>query len=110
MTLCAYCGVKPVRSPKAKYCEECRRVLNNKFTRESAELQTARRHNGYYEAQKAKPKPVKCVGCRYYRFLSGVDYACHYAIDTGKLRKIPAKDCYKHDGTPYEGIKCAKRK
>lgn len=48
---------------------------------------------------------MKCIGCCYYRSLSGVssrrDYCCHYLVDTGKLRKIKPSECYKHKGTPY---------
>ena len=48
---------------------------------------------------------MKCKDCYYYRSLSQLkyrdDYCCHYLIDTGKLRKIPPAECYKHEGTPY---------
>ncbi len=48
---------------------------------------------------------MKCIDCYYYRSLSGLkiknDNCCHYVIETGKLRKIPPSECYKHEGTPY---------
>ena len=49
------------------------------------------------------PKVVKCIGCYYYRHTSsaGQYIACHYSIDTGTLRGIPPKDCYKKPNTPY---------
>ena len=51
-------------------------------------------------------RPVRCDGCRYYRNLDGLDgggdyFACHYCIDTGRLRGVLPKDCYRHPGTPY---------
>lgn len=38
-----------------------------------------------------------CVGCRYYKHLGtqpGInDKACHYTLETGKLRPCPADKC-----------------
>lgn len=48
---------------------------------------------------------VRCTGCVYYRLFSWGGYnglkACHYMLDTGIPRGIPARACYKHRGTPY---------
>ena len=49
------------------------------------------------------PTVVKCEGCTYYRqIVEGTKiWCCNYFLDTGELRGIPPKDCYKKPGTPY---------
>ena len=34
-----------------------------------------------------------CKGCKYWRRLYDNRYACHYCIDTGKLRGGTVEDC-----------------
>lgn len=51
-------------------------------------------------------KVVKCKGCEYWKPLSdhtqnGV-HCCHYLLETGNVRGIPAEQCYKHENTPYK--------
>lgn len=49
-----------------------------------------------------KGKVVKCTDCIYYRRLGVFGKACHYQIDTNRLRLMPASECYKKKGTPYK--------
>ena len=47
---------------------------------------------------------VVCRRCRYYRPLSEalkLGYACHYSLDTGRLRGIRPVDCYRRPHTCY---------
>lgn len=38
-----------------------------------------------------------CKGCYFYRKFDGNrnEYACHYCLDVGKLRGVPAEECDK---------------
>lgn len=55
---------------------------------------------------KDKPRKLtRCGGCYYWRPIADGNRAsmkvCHYCIDTSVPRGIPARECYKHEGTPY---------
>lgn len=125
---CTVCGAQ--LETVHKMCAECRRKRNTERMRLRARERRAKlreMREAYYAAHpeeerphggrpaewdRAKPsvaaastgeKITKCKGCKWWKILSaGHLYACHYAILTGKLRKIPAKECYRHAGTPYE--------
>lgn len=55
--------------------------------------------------RKIEPGAVECRGCEYWRPMGNSSkcmHACHYCIETGNLRDMPAAECYKHEGTPYK--------
>lgn len=48
---------------------------------------------------------VECRGCEYWRTMGNSSkcmHACHYCLETGNPRGMPAAECYKHEGTPYK--------
>ena len=48
---------------------------------------------------------IECRGYEYWRTMGNSSkcmHACHYCIETGNLRGMPAAECYKHEGTPYK--------
>ena len=56
------------------------------------------------KVEEHEQKYNRCYGCFYRRAMTGaggIVYACHYMIDTGKLRKISPEMCYQNRGTPY---------
>lgn len=54
------------------------------------------------KAAENERKSQQCFGCIYWKYDRGINwYFCHYAFDTGSLRGMPQKDCYKHENTPY---------
>lgn len=66
--------------------------------------------------RKIEPGAIECRGCEYWRAIGHGKQcirACHYCIETGNLRGMPAAECYKHEGTPYKpkkrGVKHDKR-
>lgn len=112
--LCAWCRERPRGRNKNKYCDVCAPIVRayqaREQSRRKAEKERLKRAEARAkreaEGEKKKPAPavVKCRGCVYYRRLSSgnsCSAACHYALDTGVLRKIPPAECYKHEGTPY---------
>lgn len=55
--------------------------------------------------EKRAPKVVECRGCYYWRTMGNSSkcmHACHYCLETGNPRGMPAAECYKHEGTPYK--------
>lgn len=91
---CILCGA-PRPKGATKYCEACRA--------KKVKEQGNHKHKKPVEKAPERPKSevVNCKGCYYWRYMHGGTNACYYAIDTEKLRHMPAADCYKHDGTPY---------
>lgn len=50
---------------------------------------------------------INCKGCIYLKKLSRLDgsiYACHYCIDTGKLRDCPPELCNKKGTNPAHRV------
>lgn len=42
----------------------------------------------------------KCSTCKYSKYMTGSNNsfkACHYALDTGKLRDCPPQECNKYE-------------
>lgn len=115
MKMCKRCNEKPVSSPRSAYCDECREIAlkesRGKAKANQREYDKAHRKKLKQEkaiaetrARLGDPPPRKiteCVGCHYWRHFYAGTYACHYTIDTGKVRPMPAEECYNHDGTPY---------
>lgn len=111
------CGKNPVSNAHAKYCESCReiakqiaeekkkesRIMKRKQEREKKKIE--KREKEINEKRGKNKTYIKCVGCAYYRLFYGSIKACHYTLDTGKLKTIPAIECYKHEGTPYKPVK-----
>ena len=126
--LCILCGAP--RAPHAyKYCETCRKQKADEYNHRQRSRCRYRDAAGHLhrkdvapaKAQKVKPTPteleaaararssngwidadiVECRGCTYWRKLGCYAHACHYPIDTGRLRPCRPQDCYKHKGTPY---------
>ena len=106
---CVLCGA-PL-PPKAKaYCAACAQKREKQRTAENNARRKQRRQAARAAMQK-KPAPaaggwtdadvVACVGCKYWRHMGGYGRACHYAIDTDRLRLCRPRDCYGHAGTPY---------
>ena len=59
------------------------------------------RHKYHFKEKTEKREITKCTGCAYYRPLrsngrSPVNMACHYLLDTGEIRGVPAKECYEN--------------
>lgn len=117
---CSVCGV-PIAKRKYK-CPRClhdakmerqrqsrlQRRLQRQLERAAEKAEEiafkARQQVTQHPAKKpAERKITACDGCKYYKSLSGMMglKCCHYAMETGRLRKIPASECYKHEGTPY---------
>lgn len=90
--VCADCGAQLETESRKLYCAACSRKRQK-----LASVNFYRKHR-----TKDENSPVVCDGCIYYRILTSGMYACHYCIDTGKLRRIPPKMCYRHRGTPYQ--------
>lgn len=116
MKMCERCHEKPVANPHGKYCESCRDVAKAEARARAKALQPLR--DAKYLAKKkaktrteevnqrtglgdTKKQEVGCPGCYYYRLFYAGMSACHYCIDTGKVRPVPPEECYRHDGTPY---------
>ena len=106
--VCIRCGAP--RPPHAtKYCPACR-LLVERESRQRTDRQRANRRTAQKRGQDAEKavvtsspagcQVVRCVGCKYWQPMHN-GRACHYAIDTGRLRGIPPRDCYGHAGTPY---------
>lgn len=74
MKLCSICKVRPVGSPRGKYCAECRAKLKNK--------------------KAAEPVRTGCDGCPYWRDCGNGSKACHLTIDTGEVRTGSREECY----------------
>ena len=113
MKLCERCGEVPVASVHSRYCETCRELAKADARARAKEMQPIR--DAKYRAKKRAQKlaesmgnqpPVKthngCPGCSYWRLFHAGMKACHYTIDTGKVRPMPAAECYGHEGTPYK--------
>ena len=106
---CVLCGA-PL-PPKAKaYCAACAEKREKQRTAESNARRKQRRQAARAAMQKKQAATagywtdadvVACVGCKYWRHMGGYGRACHYAIDTGRLRLCRPRDCYGHAGTPY---------
>ncbi len=116
MKMCERCGERPVANIHGRYCLECREIAKKEARQRGKEAHRQydanRRQN--LKAQKRREEVNKrsgqcdvpkersgCPGCIYYRLFYAGEYACHYTINTDKLRPMPAKDCYRHEGTPY---------
>ena len=108
---CVLCGA-PL-PPRAKaYCAACALKRAKQRAAEKNARRKQRRQAARAAMQK-KPAPpaaagswtdadvVRCVGCKYWRPLCCLTPACHYAIDTGRLRLCRPRDCYGRTGTPY---------
>lgn len=58
----------------------------------------------FWETRHLSTHLTPCRGCVYRRPFVVSDpstSACHYCIDTGKLRGMSPEQCYLHPGTPY---------
>lgn len=116
MKLCVRCGVRPVANIHGKYCEICREEAKAEARQRAKEMQPV--HDANHRAKKkaeklagevnqrtglgdTKKKHHGCPGCIYWRLFYAGMSACHYTIDTGNVRPMPAAECYRHDGTPY---------
>ena len=121
MKLCERCGERPVVNVHGRYCEDCREKAKAEAKARAKETQPIR--NAKYRAKKQAQKqaqkrksqadegaglsePAKrhdgCPGCAYWRLFYASMKACHYTIDTGKVRPMPAAECYGREGTPYK--------
>lgn len=116
---CIRCGApRPARA--LKYCAVCALTVGTETRRQARKRQLLReRAERAAEASRraklpgkrpAPPSPpgtwtaadvVRCRGCKYWRPLGFCGPACHYPIDTGRLRPMRPRDCYGHAGTPY---------
>jgi len=116
MKLCERCGERPVANVHGRYCEYCREKAKAEAKARAKEMQPIRdaKYRAKKQAQKRKnqaddgaglSEPAKrhegCPGCVYWRLFYAGMSACHYTIDTGKVRPMPAAECYGHEGTPY---------
>lgn len=116
MKICQMCNVNPVAAANGKYCAECRekaRVMYQEKAKQKRKEERAsfaetrdKAHPPGWRTPKAATKAVEnrpnCPGCVYCQKLYGSTYACHYTVETGQLRQMPASECYKHKGTPYK--------
>lgn len=115
MKLCKRCHEKPLANIHGRYCIDCREIAR-KEAEEREKYMRHVRNKRLQEKQKAikraaevnertgykdKFETVECKDCVYWKIFYGATYACHYCIDTGNLRDIPPKDCYKRENTPY---------
>lgn len=90
------CGKKFFRQwPSQKYCcPECRVKAERAYQREyAARVKKPRRLTDKKPGRPPKVKYKSCEGCRYWRPFCSGSKACHYFLDTGKLRNIPQKVC-----------------
>lgn len=104
--ICKFCGnsFETNRSYK-EYCDAiCRQKHINSNMRSSYSFL---REPPPKKGKKKDTKVVECKGCYYYRPLASTvqNYACNYSLDTGEIRGIPPRDCYKKPNTPYSPIR-----
>lgn len=116
MKICKMCGTSPVAAANGKYCLACREKARAMYQEKAEQKKREERasfaetrdkaHPPGWSTPKAVTKAVEnkpnCPGCIYCQKLYGSTYACHYSIETGKLRPMPASECYKKKGTPYK--------
>lgn len=91
---CAACAMKRAKQRDAQ--SYARRQQKKRAARAAMRNKPASAAGGWTDADL-----VRCEGCKYWRSLTAYYNACHYAIDTGRLRLIRPLDCYGRARTPY---------
>lgn len=91
MKKCSICKVRPVDSPRGKYCAECRAAL--KQTRQGPKQVpgTSAVENPVETVEKGF---AGCIGCEHWRDCGCGMSACHLTQDTGLVRAMSREECY----------------